>query len=247
MMEAHGSELKEVKDVMIHSDQGSVYLSTTFKRLLSDDGFLQSVSARGNSQDNAPVESFFSRLKTEALDKIVMCRDFGTAKEMVDNYIYSYNNERYQYTLGGLAPADFYRYVISGIYPQKEYLGVSADRLLSIEDILNIRKKVNEERARKMREAAARNRERRDLLRKGADEIIERDIRILDKQIREWNDAEERAEMQIKFLEKVKEKAVRAYEYVKTLTEDALRLLKEPAGWQKDPHFQYIYEMRGLF
>lgn len=247
MMEAHGDELKEVKDVMIHSDQGSVYLSTTFKRLLSDDGFLQSVSARGNSQDNAPVESFFSRLKTEALDKIVMCRDFGTVREMVDSYIDSYNNERYQYSLAGLAPADFYRYIVSGTYPQKEYFGVSADRLLSIDEILRIRKKVNEEMARKMREAAARNRERRDLLRKGADEIISRDIRILDKQIREWKEAGERAESQVKFLEKVKEKAVMAFEYVKTLTEDALRLLKKPAGWQGDPHFQYIYEMKGLF
>ena len=38
-----------------------------------------------------------------------------------------------------------------------------------------------------------------------------------------------------------------AFEYVKTLTEDALRLLKKPAGWQGDPHFQYIYEMKGLF
>ena len=176
-----------------------------------------------------------------------MCRDFGTAEEMVDSYIDSYNNERYQYSLAGLAPADFYRYVASGTYPQKEYFGVSADRLLSIDEILRIRKKVNEERARKMREAAARNRERRDLLRKGADEIVARDIRILDKQIREWKEAGERAESQVKFLEKVKEKAVMALEYVNTLKEDALRLLKEPAGWQGDPHFQYIYEMKGLF
>ena len=106
---------------------------------------------------------------------------------------------------------------------------------------------MNEEMARKMREAAARNRERRDLLRKGADEIIARDIRVLNKQIREWKEAGERAESQVKFLEKVKEKAVMAFEYVKTLTEDALRLLKKPAGWQGDPHFQYIYEMKGLF
>lgn len=57
MMENHGHELRGAACV-IHSDQGSQYLSTTFQRLLSDDGFLQSVSDRGNSQDNAPMESF---------------------------------------------------------------------------------------------------------------------------------------------------------------------------------------------
>lgn len=64
MLEEHGDELKHNASVYIHSDQGSQYLSTTFKELLEDDGFVQSVSARGNSQDNAPMESFFGRLKT---------------------------------------------------------------------------------------------------------------------------------------------------------------------------------------
>lgn len=45
--------------VYIHSDQGSQYLSTSFQELLNDDDFIQSMSARGNSYDNAPIESFF--------------------------------------------------------------------------------------------------------------------------------------------------------------------------------------------
>ncbi len=60
MMEKHGNELQGAA-CMIHSDQGSQYLSTTFQKLLSEDGFVQSVSGRGNSQDNAPMESCFGR------------------------------------------------------------------------------------------------------------------------------------------------------------------------------------------
>ena len=47
MMEKHGKELKGM-ECYIHSDQGSQYLSTTFKEILSNDGFIQSVSRRGN-------------------------------------------------------------------------------------------------------------------------------------------------------------------------------------------------------
>ena len=61
MKREHGNELHE-PGVLVHSDQGSQYLSTTFQQMLSDDGFLQSVSRRGNSQDNAPMESFFGRM-----------------------------------------------------------------------------------------------------------------------------------------------------------------------------------------
>ena len=48
MINKHGNEFKE-SGVYIHSDQGSQYLSTTFTQLLEEDGFVQSVSARGNS------------------------------------------------------------------------------------------------------------------------------------------------------------------------------------------------------
>ena len=47
MMREHGSELHE-PGILIHHDQGSQYLSTTFRQILSDDGFIQSCSRRGN-------------------------------------------------------------------------------------------------------------------------------------------------------------------------------------------------------
>lgn len=58
MMDDHKSEFPKDMEVYCHSDQGSQYLSTTFKQLLNDNDFIQSMSRRGNSQDNAPMESF---------------------------------------------------------------------------------------------------------------------------------------------------------------------------------------------
>ena len=130
MMEKHGKEIKTDKvKSYIHSDQGAQYLSADFKTLLSDDEFIQSNSFRGNSQDNAPCESFFSRMKNETLDIISRCKNFDTVKELIDGYMESYNNVRYQLPLAGLTPHEFYLYVTTGIYPLDNYFGVKADKL----------------------------------------------------------------------------------------------------------------------
>lgn len=108
MMEHHKDELKK-SQVYIHSDQGSQYTSTTFAQILKDDGFLQSVSGRGNSQDNAPMESFFARMKTHILNLAALCPDFKTSEKLVNGYISSYNSEQYQYQLAGLTPKELIR------------------------------------------------------------------------------------------------------------------------------------------
>ena len=128
MMENHEHELRGAACV-IHSDQGSQYLSTTFQRLLSDDGFLQSVSDRGNSQDNAPMESFFGRLKCELLDLVALCPDASTVSRMISGYIDAYNHQHYQYALAGLTPSEYYTYVTTGIYPVDNYYGIKATEL----------------------------------------------------------------------------------------------------------------------
>ena len=95
MMEKHRTELHRAECV-IHSDQGSQYLSTTFQKLLSDDDFIQSVSGRGNSQDNAPMESFFGRMKCELLDLVALCPDADSVAKMINGYMAAYNNQHYQ-------------------------------------------------------------------------------------------------------------------------------------------------------
>lgn len=51
--------------VMFHSDQGSHYTSRQYRQALWRCRIKQSMSRRGNSWDNAPMERFFRSLKTE--------------------------------------------------------------------------------------------------------------------------------------------------------------------------------------
>ena len=53
------------KGVMFHSDQGSHYTSLAFRQRLWQYQITQSMSRRGNSWDNAPMERFFGSLKSE--------------------------------------------------------------------------------------------------------------------------------------------------------------------------------------
>ena len=154
MMEKHGKEINTDKvQSYIHSDQGSQYLSTDFKTLLSDDNFIQSNSFRGNCQDNAPCESFFSRMKNEIIDTISRCKTFDITKELIEGYIDNYNNIRYQLPLAGLTPHEFYLYVTTGIYPLDNYFGVKADKLYTIEEIVDAKIIKKEEESIKMKEA----------------------------------------------------------------------------------------------
>ena len=50
---------------IFHSDRGVQYASADFRDVLSNYGFIQSMSRKGNCYDNAVAESFFHTLKTE--------------------------------------------------------------------------------------------------------------------------------------------------------------------------------------
>ena len=45
--------------LLVHSDRGSQYASDRYQQLLSDNGFICSMSRKGNCWDNAVAESFF--------------------------------------------------------------------------------------------------------------------------------------------------------------------------------------------
>ena len=74
-----------------HSDRGSQYTSEQFQRLMADNGVDCSMSRSGNVWDNAAMESFFSSLKTERIDrKIYRTRD--AARADVFDYIERFYN-----------------------------------------------------------------------------------------------------------------------------------------------------------
>jgi putative transposase len=52
-------------DAYFHSDRGVQYACTDFRSLLEQNGFIQSMSGKGDCWDNAVAESFFAILKTE--------------------------------------------------------------------------------------------------------------------------------------------------------------------------------------
>lgn len=90
-----------------HSDQGRLYASTIYARLLSRYGIVPSMSRRGNCYDNAVVESFFSSLKNE----LVHHRDYHSreqARTEVFDYIeLFYNRQRIHQSLDYRTPVAY--------------------------------------------------------------------------------------------------------------------------------------------
>lgn len=57
----------DLNGLLLHSDQGSQYLSTEYKMICESNGIVISHSRKGNPLDNAVIESFHSILKKETL------------------------------------------------------------------------------------------------------------------------------------------------------------------------------------
>ena len=95
------------KGLIFHSDRGSQYASSEFRKLLRDHKIIQSMSGKGNCYDNAVMESFFGTLKTE----LVYPSHFQTreeAKQMIFEYIeVFYNRRRLHSSLGYKTPLEF--------------------------------------------------------------------------------------------------------------------------------------------
>ena len=79
------------RGVIFHSDRGSQYASSHFRNELKYHGFKQSMSAKGNCYDNALAESFFSRLKNEAVHDVHFSSR-QEAKEQVFEWMMGFYN-----------------------------------------------------------------------------------------------------------------------------------------------------------
>lgn len=90
-----------------HSDQGCQYTSESYQRLLADNSIQCSMSRSGNVWDNSAMESFFSTLKTERVDrKHYRTRDEARA-DIFDYIERFYNQRRRHSTLGYVSPATY--------------------------------------------------------------------------------------------------------------------------------------------
>ena len=95
------------KGLLVHSDRGSQYASTSFQELLKQHNFRCSMSRKGICWDNAPSESFFHTLKIE----LTHHEDFKTreeAKQAIFEYIeVFYNRVRLHSSNDYMSPEDY--------------------------------------------------------------------------------------------------------------------------------------------
>jgi putative transposase len=95
------------RGVLLHSDRGSQYCAYDYQKLLKEHDYICSMSRKGNCWDNAPMESFWGKLKQEWLnDKRFRTRE--DAKRAIFWYIdVYYRRYRLHASNGYRTPAEY--------------------------------------------------------------------------------------------------------------------------------------------
>jgi len=95
---------------IFHSDRGFQYTSKMFRKKLDDANMIQSMSRVSRCIDNGPMEAFWGMLKSE----MYYLKKFDTYLELesaIEEYIYYYNNHRYQKRLNCMSPIEYRKYL----------------------------------------------------------------------------------------------------------------------------------------
>ena len=97
----------EVAGCILHADRGSQFRSRKFHRALSRHGLVGSMGQVASAADNAAMESFFSLLQKNVLDR----RPWRTREQLriaIVTWIErTYHRRRRQDTLGRLTPVEY--------------------------------------------------------------------------------------------------------------------------------------------
>lgn len=92
-----------------HSDRGVQYASHDYQALLNENGFIPSMSRKGNCYDNACAESFFSTLKNELI-YLTHFKTRAEARQAIFEYVeIFYNHKRRHSSLGYQTPSEYKR------------------------------------------------------------------------------------------------------------------------------------------
>lgn len=107
-LESACMRVRPPRGVVIHSDRGSQYCSNDYQNLLNRHGFVCSMSRKGNCWDNAPMESFWGKMKYEWLyEQHFLTRE--QARAAVFEYVeIFYNRQRLHEANGYLTPEEYY-------------------------------------------------------------------------------------------------------------------------------------------
>ena len=106
---------KQREGLILHSDQGDHFTGPQYQRLLKKYQIKHSVSYRDNCVDNNPIESWFSALKTESI-YLYPKLPANELTTLVNDYVKYYNEEGLQEKLKELAPIDYRKQALSGLF-----------------------------------------------------------------------------------------------------------------------------------
>ena len=92
---------------VIHSDQGTQFTSWAFTRRALDSGLLASMGSVGDCYDNAMIESFWSRMQVELLNRKRWNTRVELATAIFEYLEIFHNRQRRHSSLGMLTPIEF--------------------------------------------------------------------------------------------------------------------------------------------
>ncbi|WP_461215724.1 IS3 family transposase [Lacticaseibacillus sp. GG6-2] len=98
--------LKDGLKPILHSDQGWQYQMPDYQQRLKAMNITQSMSRKGNCHDNAPIESFFSLLKRECLNRYQI-NSLTDLRKLVNSYVDWFNNVRISRNKNDLTPVEY--------------------------------------------------------------------------------------------------------------------------------------------
>ena len=93
-------------EMILHTDQGSVYASKNFNELLPAYGIVRSMSRAGTPTDNGAMESINGWMKAEMFTDLHVTGE-RDVKEEIDEYIKFFNEERPAYALSYMTPVQY--------------------------------------------------------------------------------------------------------------------------------------------
>ena len=96
-------------EMILHTDQGSVYASKSFNELLPLYNIIHSMSRAGTPTDNAAMEAINGWMKAEMFNDFHITSNDSIEQE-VEEYILFFNEERPAYSLNYLTPKQYREY-----------------------------------------------------------------------------------------------------------------------------------------
>ena len=93
--------------LIVHSDRGVQFASLAYRNRLENQGFLQSMSRKGNCYDNAPMESFFKSFKVEEVYEQTYQTHEHATRGVIDYIERFYNRVRLHSALDYDSPIEF--------------------------------------------------------------------------------------------------------------------------------------------